>query len=154
DAQNNGPQVLYGLRYHVAVKKPGENAAFHEQVGYLLWEPATQQITMTLAIPRAQVAMAVGTAAPDADSFTVKAVQGEAFSGIISSEFLEKNFKTVEWSETFTFNEDGTLSYSEVTKLVIPHVDGVFEHKDSNTLRKVGFSKPNPRALDEGVILR
>ncbi|MCQ2445043.1 MAG: heme-binding beta-barrel domain-containing protein, partial [Mailhella sp.] len=26
DAQNNGPQVLYGLRYHVAVKKPGENA--------------------------------------------------------------------------------------------------------------------------------
>mgnify|MGYP003039835619 FL=1 len=38
DAQNNGPQVLYGLRYHVHIVKPGELAGFHDQVGYWLWE--------------------------------------------------------------------------------------------------------------------
>ena len=62
DAQNNGPQVLYGLRYHVHIVKPGELAGFHDQVGYWLWEPATGRITHTLAIPRAQVAMATGVA--------------------------------------------------------------------------------------------
>ena len=34
DPQNSGPQQLYGLRYHVAVTKPGELTAFHDQVGY------------------------------------------------------------------------------------------------------------------------
>ena len=36
DPQNSGPQQLYGLRYHVAVTKPGELTAFHDQVGYIL----------------------------------------------------------------------------------------------------------------------
>ena len=60
DPQNSGPQQLYGLRYHVAVTKPGELTAFHDQVGYILYEPASGKIYMTLAIPRAQVAMAEG----------------------------------------------------------------------------------------------
>ena len=54
DAQNNGPQVFYGLRYHVYITKPGELNAFHDQVGYLLWEPETKKIYMTLAIPRGE----------------------------------------------------------------------------------------------------
>jgi hypothetical protein len=54
DAQTNGPQALYGLRYHTFIHKPG----FHDQVGYWLWEPATSTIYHTLAIPRGQVAMA------------------------------------------------------------------------------------------------
>ena len=45
DPQNNGPQVLYGLRYHVHITKPGELAAFHDQVGYLLYEPRRTRST-------------------------------------------------------------------------------------------------------------
>ena len=41
DRQTNGPQLLYGLRYHQHIVKPGEVETFHDQVGYLLWEPAT-----------------------------------------------------------------------------------------------------------------
>jgi hypothetical protein len=66
DRQTNGPQLFYGLRYHTHVVKPGETETFHDQVGYWLWEPATKTIVMTLAIPRAQVALAAGTAEPDA----------------------------------------------------------------------------------------
>src|SRR5437763_495188 len=66
DPQTNGPQLFYGLRYHMHIVKPGEVETFHDQVGYWLWEPATKGIVQMLAIPRAQIAMAVGNAAPDA----------------------------------------------------------------------------------------
>src|SRR5580692_10380157 len=77
DAQANGPQLFYGLRYHAHILKPGEAITFHDQVGYWLWEPATGLILQTLAIPRGQVALASGHAAPDATSFRVSARRGE-----------------------------------------------------------------------------
>src|ERR1700761_5930175 len=60
DAQSNGPQLLYGLSYHTRILAPEEAATFHDQVGYWLWEPATGQVMQTLAIPRGQVALAIG----------------------------------------------------------------------------------------------
>src|ERR1041385_6992175 len=66
DPQMNGPQLFYGLRYHVHIVKPGEVETFHDQVGYWLWEPATKTVIHTLTIPRAQAALAVGFAEPDA----------------------------------------------------------------------------------------
>lgn len=65
DPQTNGPQLFYGLRYHTHIVKVGETKTFHDQVGYWLWEPATGTVIQTLAIPRAQVAMAVGKATPN-----------------------------------------------------------------------------------------
>jgi hypothetical protein len=32
DPQTNGPQLFYGLRYHVHIVKPGEVETFHDQV--------------------------------------------------------------------------------------------------------------------------
>ena len=63
DAQTNGPQLFYGLRYHTRIVKPDDPETFHDQVGYWLWEPATRAILLTLSIPRGQTAMAVGQAA-------------------------------------------------------------------------------------------
>ena len=97
DPQSNGPQLLYGLRYHLWICKVGETETFHDQVGYWLWEPATKTIVQTLAIPRAQVAMASGTAEPDARRFTVRAVLGSPTFGICSGPFLDAHFKTLEY---------------------------------------------------------
>ena len=41
DAQVNGPQLFYGLRYHTQIFKPDDPETFHDQVGSWLWEPAT-----------------------------------------------------------------------------------------------------------------
>jgi hypothetical protein len=60
DAQTNGPQIFYGLRYHVRIVKPDEVESFHDQVGYWLWEAATGTLIQTLSIPRGQTAMAMG----------------------------------------------------------------------------------------------
>src|SRR5215831_20862074 len=69
DAQTNGPQLFYGLRYHVHIVKPGEVETFHDQVGYWLWEPAVNEVTHTIAIPRGQVVLAGGPATADATTF-------------------------------------------------------------------------------------
>ena len=87
DAQTNGPQLFYGLRYHPRIVKPGEIEAFHDQVGYWLWEPATGTVIQTLTIPRGQTAMAVGQATADAKSFRLEAVRGSMTNGISSNPF-------------------------------------------------------------------
>lgn len=150
DPQTNGPQLLYGLRYHTHVVKPGEVETFHDQVGYWLWEPATRTVYQTLAIPRGQVAMASGTAEPGARRFTVRAQRGSTVNGICSNPFLEHAFRTLEWSITVSVNADGTFSYEQETLLALPGRPEPFRHVDRNTLRRVAPPAPNPTARGKG----
>ncbi len=144
DPQTNGPQLLYGLRYHVHVNKLDEVLTFHDQVGYWLWEPATGTVLQSLAIPRGQVALASGTAEPDARRFTVKAVLGSPTAGIVSAPFLHHNFRTLEYRITVAVNDDGTLDYEQDTVLQIAERAEPFHHVDRNRLRKVAAARPNP----------
>ena len=152
DAQRNGPQVLYGLRYHAHVLKPGDPETFHDQVGYWLWEPATGAIMLSIAIPRGQVALAVGRAEPDAKSFRVEAIRGSLTNGIVSNPFLEQAFRTDLFTMEVTVNADGTWSYRQNTVLVIPGLAEPFNHQDHNTLRRLAEPRPNPLALAERAV--
>jgi len=144
DAQTNGPQVLFGLRYHTRIVKPDAPETFHDQVGYWLWEPATGGLLLTLSIPRGQTAMAVGQASPDARSFTLTAVRGSLTNGIVSNPFLEHAFRTDRYTITVDIQGDGTWSYVQDTILVIPGQAEPFHHTDRNRLRKIGEPTPNP----------
>jgi hypothetical protein len=146
DPQTNGPQLFYGLRYHQHVVKPDQVKTYHDQVGYWLWEPATGMVIQTLTIPRAQVAMAVGKAAPDAKAFELVATHGAETYGICSTPFLEYAFKTVEYRIKVTINPDGTWSYDEDTVLMIKGQREPFHHTDRNTLTRIGDPTPNPLA--------
>jgi hypothetical protein len=146
DPQTNGPQLLYGLRYHVHVVKPGDTATFHDQIGYWLWEPATKTVFQTVAIPRAQVLLASGPAEPDAKEFELVARLGSETSGICSNPFLTAAFRTTEYRIRVTVNADGTWSYDEDTVLSVLGRDEPFHHRDRNTLTKVAEPTPNPRA--------
>ena len=113
DAQTNGPQLFYGLRYHTHIVKPNDPETFHDQVGYWLWEPATGALLQTLAIPRGQVAMAAGNAAADAKSFRLEAVRGSLTNGIVSQPFLEYAFRTesyLDHASTSTTTARGRMS--------------------------------------------
>jgi len=146
DPQTNGPQLLYGLRYHQHVVKPEQVKTYHDQVGYWLWEPATGTVIQTLTIPRAQIAMAVGNAAADASSFELVATRGLETYGICSTPFLEYAFKTVEYRIKVSVNADGTWTYEEDTILMIKGRSEPFHHTDRNTLTKIGEPTPNPLA--------
>ncbi len=146
DPQSNGPQFLYGLRYHTHIVKPGEIETYHDQVGYWLWEPATGLIMHSLTIPRGQIVLAFGHAEPDATRFEVSAVRGTTENGICSSPFLEAAFRTDSFKMSVTINPDGTWSYFEDTVLKVRGRDEPFHHTDRNTLTRIAAPTPNPLA--------
>jgi hypothetical protein len=146
DPQANGPQLFYGLRYHTHVVKPNDVETYHDQVGYWLWEPATETVLHTLSIPRGQVALAIGKAAPDAVSFELVATRGSTENGICSTRFLEYAFTTVEFRIKVTINPDGTWSYDEDTILMVRGRTERFHHTDRNTLTRIARPTPNPLA--------
>ena len=146
DRQTNGPQLFYGLRYHTHITKPGESETFHDQVGYWLYEPAAEAVTLTLAIPRAQVLLASGPAGPDATEFELTATVGSEVHGILSNPFLDRAFRTVSYRIHVTVNGDGTWSYEEEGVLQIPGREELFSHIDRNTLTKIGPPELNPLA--------
>ena len=146
DPQSNGPQVLYGLRYHTHIVKPGEVETYHDQVGYWLWEPPTGLICHSLTIPRAQIVLATGYADKDATTFEVTAKRGSTVNGICSSPFLEHAFRTDSFRMTVTINPDGTWSYFEDTILKVHGRDEPFHHTDQNLLTRIEAPTPNPLA--------
>ncbi|WP_026790200.1 heme-binding beta-barrel domain-containing protein [Pleomorphomonas oryzae] len=147
DPQANGPQLLYGLRYHIHITTEEEDITFHDQVGYWLWEPATGMVLQTVAIPRGQVALASGQAAPDANEIVVSAKRGETEYGICSTAFLNEAFRTDSYRITISFHADGSWSYLTDTELMVEGRDVPFAHQDKNTLHRVGEARPNPLAV-------
>jgi hypothetical protein len=145
DPQANGPQLFYGLRYHTHILATDEDATFHDQIGYWLWEPTTGLVMQSLAIPRGQTALAAGHATPDATSLVLTATRGDTDYGICSTTFLEKAFRTDSYRIEVTFNPDGSWSYMLQTMLVVHGKP--FEHRDVNTLVKVAEPTPNPLML-------
>jgi hypothetical protein len=147
DPQANGPQLFYGLRYHIHITTAEEDITFHDQVGYWLWEPATGVVLQTVAIPRGQVALASGQAAADADRIVVSATRGQTENGICSTAFLEYAFRTDSYKIEIVFNPDGSWSYVTDTVLTVHGQAAPFAHRDQNTLTKIAEAAPNPLAV-------
>jgi hypothetical protein len=146
DPQANGPQLFYGLRYHIHINTPEEDITFHDQVGYWLWEPATGLVLQTIAIPRGQVAIASGQATPDAATLVLTATRGETEYGICSAAFLEYAFRTDSYRIEILFEEDGSWRYTINTVLSVRGQPQPFQHRDENQLVKVAEPEPNPLA--------
>jgi len=146
DPQSNGPQLLYGLRYHAHINTEEEDITFHDQVGYWLWEPDTGLIMQSLTIPRGQTALAVGHARPDDNVLRLEAKRGPTDYGICSTTYLEQAFRTDSYKIEVAFNPDGTWSYALETMLALRGRDP-FPHVDNNTLTKIAEPKPNPLKL-------
>lgn len=151
DPQANGPQLFYGLRYHVHINTPEEDITFHDQVGYWLWEPATGLVLQTVAIPRGQVAIAAGHAEPDARKLVLKAERGQTEYGICSTTFLELAFRTDSYQIQVEFHDDGSWSYISDTMLQVRGRDAPFQHRDRNRLTRVAEPGLNPLAQIVGA---
>ena len=144
DPQANGPQLFYGLRYHVHINTAEEAITFHDQVGYWLWEPATGLVLQSLTIPRGQIVLASGHARPGDTTLVVSATRGQTNYGICSTDFLEYAFRTDSYRLEITFSPDGSWSYVSDTMLKVRGRDELFRHRDRNTLVKIAEPAPNP----------
>ncbi len=146
DSQTNGPQLLYGLRYLQHIRRHGEIEMFHDQVGYWLWEPATETVTLTLSIPRAQAALAIGHCSANATSFTVRAERGSTTNGIISGPFLDQYFTTLSFEMTVTVVDENSWRYEQETLMRVAGRSDIARHRDCATLVRVAPAVANPSA--------
>jgi hypothetical protein len=135
---NNGPQQLYGLRYSMTAWRIGEADAFHEEVGYWLWDGAKdqKQVLRCFMVPRGVVINAGGDAEENSTNFHLEAEAGSENYGILSNKYLDETYKTKKYVLDVNI-KNGTFSYKEDTQLWIPINSAIFHHTDQNTLQKV-----------------
>ncbi len=133
----NGPQELYGLRYSMTAWRLGEDDAFHEELGYWLWDAGQQQVLRCFMVPRGVLINAGGDAQVDSSSFHLSAEVGSETYGILSNKYLDESHKTMQYNLDINMHDDGTFSYKEDTQLWIPVNKAIFHHTDQNRLSKV-----------------
>ena len=136
DLKNAEEQTLMVVPYRQIVKRKSNDAVFHDQCGYWLWDPATGVVMQTVSIPRAVTLLAGGTAKDEGDSviLSVKSSADDKDWGIAQSPFMQEKAKTVAFEHQITITGD-RLHYFETTYLDI--YGRPFDHTDENTLIKV-----------------
>ena len=67
----NGSQHLYGLDHRSSMWRGGEQVPFHTEVGYWLWDSATNEVVRGFVVPRGITVLAGGVAEPVVDPLEV-----------------------------------------------------------------------------------
>lgn len=134
DLSNAEKQKLLIVRYHQEVFRKSNDEQFHDQFGYLTWDPATDGITHTFIIPRGVGVVAEGSAEFSGDKLTIKldAPEAEASLYIAQSRFMNENARTVSFTQTLVLEGD-KLTYDEHTILDI-YGRPAFDHIDKSEL--------------------
>lgn len=110
---------------------------FHEEVGYWMWDAAGKQVMRCFIVTRGVSVLAGGTVEPDARRFVLTAERGAPVYGVCSNAFLDRELRTVRYELELTIEDDTTFRYAEDTQLQIRGQNGIFHHRDSNTLRRI-----------------
>ena len=130
DVTNAEAQTLHVLRYHQVVSRQSTGEVFHNESGYLSWEPATGQIVQSLTIPRGVALVATGSASQDDEGWTHIDVKAEE---IAQTAFMAENATTTAFAHRLSVRGD-ELRYSETTDLEI--YGSAFAHTDENSLTR------------------
>ena len=140
DVTNAGKQTLAVLRYHQIVQRKIDDAVFHDEIGYWIWDSDSNTIMHSLTIPRGLALLAGGQGA-DLDeggavhsgtvTLEVAAKIDDPDWSIVQSPFMRDNAKTLAFTHKISLEQD-RLSYSETTTLDI--YGRIFEHTDQNEL--------------------
>lgn len=133
----NGPQELYGLRYSMTAWRLDEDDAFHEELGYWLWDAGNKQVLRCFMVPRGVLINAGGGAEENSKGFHLTAEVGSDTYGILSNKYLDESYKTMKYILDVAIKNDGSFSYKETTQLWIPINNAIFDHTDENILNKV-----------------
>ncbi len=142
--QENGDQSLEGLMYSSKAWRHGEEAMdpFHDEIGYLLWEKATNQVIRTVVFGRGIAIQAGATAQARDKEIHFKATPGDPTYGILQNKHLLDKATLKSFESTFKFNDDGTFTHSSDIVLDLVAIGKKMHHTDENTLHKVKSYHP------------
>ena len=132
----NGTQELYGLDYRMESIRIGEDEPFHTEVGYWMWDAATNDVMACVIVPRAMSLIAGGKASADASELSLSAESGSGVYGILANPYLDSKAKGTRFDLKMSI-DGGTLTYEQDLALEMSVQDAVFHHTDKNTLKKV-----------------
>ncbi len=127
DAVNNSDQSLVAIYYKQEVFRQRDDAKFHDQRGYLIYDKKNQMVYNSYCVPRAVCVVAEGKAG-------AKMTLTAPSRGIAESSYMSENATTNAFSMTIEIGAN-TFSYTQTTNLNIYGKD--FSHTDSATLEKV-----------------
>jgi hypothetical protein len=130
---DNGAQRLYGLDYKSAMWRGDEEAPFHTELGYWLWDAGLGHVMRAFVIPRGSAILAGGEVAADAAKFTLRAESGSPEYGMATNPYLLAAANCVRYEVTIEVG-DGEFSYTEDSVLQMAEFDDLYHHLDSNTL--------------------
>ena len=134
-AVNNHEQTLQVLRYETkAWEASDQENAFHEEVGYFIWDKMNEQIMKSFIVPRGISIQAGGDAHLDSTKFSLKAELGSPIYGLCSNKFLDEEFKTLSYEVQFQILDQRSFSYVENTRIKIKGNKDVFDHIERNTM--------------------
>jgi len=135
---NNHEQVLYALRYSTkAFEEGNDEDAFHEEVGYFIWDKDNRQVMKSFIVPRGIAVNAGGDADINATEISVKATLGSNTYGLSSNKFLDQEFQTVSYELRIEFIDENEFTYNENTRIKIKGQEEIFDHIEKNILRKL-----------------
>jgi hypothetical protein len=137
--QENGRQTLWGLSYGMTAWRHGEEAMdpFHDEIGFLLWDKANGQVIRNVVFGRGIAILAGSDARPGDRVLHFDAKPGDPSYGVLQNRYLMERAEIKDFTSTFTFNEDGTLSYVSDLLLRLAATGAEMHHTDENTLRRV-----------------
>ena len=143
--QENGKQVMHGLNYKMTAWRHGEEAMdpFHDEVGYLLWDKANGQVMRSVVFGRGIAILAGSDAGPRDRELHFDATPGEASYGILQNKYLVERAELKSFQSVFTFNDDGTFSYTSDLVLRLAAINQEMHHTDRNTLHRVKRYHPS-----------
>lgn len=133
---DNHGQTLFGLDYRTEAWPLGEENSFHLEVGYWLWDAASETVMRCFMPPRGMTILAGGTAAADATRFTLRAEVGSETFGILSNPHLARHARSTRYVCEVAIDGDW-LTYDETLTIVLAE-GGEYPHRDRNRLRRVG----------------
>lgn len=147
--QENGKQSIEGLTYQDTAWRHGEEAMdpFHDEVGYLLWEKATNQVMRVVVFGRGIAILAGATAKARDKKIFFKAMPGDPSYGILQNKYLMERAQLKSFESTFLFNVDGTFTHSSDIILKLAATGKEMHHTDLNTLHLVKRYHPSVENL-------
>lgn len=141
----NGQQCIEGLNYEMTAWRHGEEAMdpFHDEVGYLLWDKNHGQVIRCFAVPRGLAILAGSDAGARDKVLNFNATPGDPCYGLSQNKYLLERAQAIAFKSVFTFNEDGTLSYTSDLSLKLAATGIQMHHTDKNTLHRVKRYHPS-----------
>lgn len=142
--QENGQQTLWGMHYSMTAWRHGEEAmdAFHDEVGFLLWDKANGQIMRTVVFGRGIAIQAGSDAGPHDTVLHFDAKPGDPSYGILQNKYLMERAEIKNFTSTFTIIDDDTFGYTSDLLMQLAATGAQMHHTDENTLHRVQRFQP------------